>query len=440
MDVLMPQLGETVAEGKIIQWFKSVGDKVALNENLCEIETDKVTIEVPSLIPGVLQAINVPAGTVAKVGTILAVVGDGAVAANGAGAKPAAPTQPATAPAAPVQAVPVAAPAPSPAPAMRRGSLDPYHEVATPLGNFGPARLSGGNSVTPLARRLAKKGGIDLNRIAGSGPRGRIIAKDVDAALASQPSKAAVVAAETPVGGAYRDRPHTILPIDGMRRTIARRLVESKTTIPHFYLSADVETGRLSKLREEVNGAAKKDDAGTAIYRLTITDFLVKALALALKQVPRANTIWSSDGILAFEHADVAVAVSLPDGLITPVVLDAETKSLSALSGEIKDLAARARSKALKPEEYQGGVTTLSNLGMHGVRDFAAIVNPPQSSILAVGAEHRDAIEKPDGGVAFVSRITATLSCDHRVVDGVVGAELLAAFKALAENPLQMLV
>jgi pyruvate dehydrogenase E2 component (dihydrolipoamide acetyltransferase) len=224
-----------------------------------------------------------------------------------------------------------------------------------------------------------------------------------------------------------------------MRRTIARRLVEAKTTIPHFYLSGDIVVDRLSRIREEINAAASTRADGTPAYRLTLTDLMVKALALALQQVPRANAIWSGEGILAFEHSDVAVAVSVPDGLFTPVIVSAEMKALSAISSEVKDLAARARNKALQPHEYQGGVTTISNLGMHGVRDFAAIVNPPQSSILAIGASRRDAVEAENGGVAFVGRITVTLSCDHRVVDGVVGAELLASFTDILQNPLQML-
>jgi pyruvate dehydrogenase E2 component (dihydrolipoamide acetyltransferase) len=436
MNVLMPQLGETVSEGKIIKWFKAVGDTVAAGENLCEIETDKVTVEVPAIAPGILSAINVDVGTVAPVGAVIAVLGD-SVAAGGP-AVPAAAPRPASTPApAKTTAPPVVAVVTPTGPRK----LDPFQEVQTPLVNFGPARLPGGIMVSPLARRLAANGGIDLSRIAGSGPQGRITGKDVEKAVGARPSTPSLARAETfeeLIGEVHRGRPHTNLPIDGMRRTMARRLVTAKATIPHFYVSADVAIDALARVREEINAGSPKDADGAAAYHLTITDFMVKALALALQQVPRANAIWSGDGILAFKHSDVAVAVALPDGLLTPVVTAAETKSLSAISGEIKSLAARARDRALQPHEYQGGTTTLSNLGMHGVREFSAIINPPQATVLAVGAARRDAIEKEDGGIAFVGRITATLSCDHRVVDGVVGAELLARFRELVENPLRM--
>ncbi len=438
MDVLMPQLGETVSEGKIIKWLKAVGDSVAVGDNLCEIETDKVTVEVPAIAAGVIRAINVDAGTVAPVGTVIAVVGGA-----GEAAAVAIPTVAAT----PAAAAPLIAPAPRAngvRPATERPRRDPFEEVVTPPRNFGSARLGNGMRVTPLARRLAADAAIDLARLAGSGGHGRITGKDVREAVAARPQAMPSLArAETfaeLIGEVHRGRPHEIVPVDGMRRTIARRLTEAKVSIPHFYLSADAAIDRLTRLREEVNGDAPKDAAGNPAYRLSLNDFIIKAMALALQAVPRANAIWSGDGIMAFRHSDIAVAVAVEGGLLTPVITAAETKSLSSISTEMKALAARARDRALEPHEYQGGVTTISNLGMHGVREFSAIINPPQSTILAIGAARREAVETDAGGVAFVGRIAATLSCDHRVIDGVLGAELIESVRALLENPLRLIV
>jgi len=435
MDVLMPQLGETVSEGKIIKWFKSVGDAVAAGENLCEIETDKVTVEVPALAAGVLNAINVDVGAVAPVGAVIAVVGD-----SGASAEPATPP-PAAAGTAAQPAGRAAAPV-SPPSLARHKELDPFHEVQTPRQSFGPARLANGVRVTPLARRLAVNAAIDLAGIVGSGARGLITGKDVEAAIAARPaappSLARAETFEELIGEVHRNRPHAVEPIDGMRRIIAKRLSEAKATIPHFYVSADVEIDRLLRVREEINSGAPQVAEGTPAYKLSINDFMIKALALALQEVPRANAIWSGSDVLTFEHSDVGVAVAVPGGLLTPVIAAAERKTLSAISNEMKDLAARARSRSLQPDEYQGGTTTISNLGMHRVREFSAIINPPQSTILAIGGIRREAVEAEDGGVAFVGRITATLSCDHRVVDGVVGAELLDVFREFVEQPLRM--
>lgn len=441
MDVLMPQLGETVAEGKIIKWFKSVGDKVSAGDNLCEIETDKVTVEVPAIGAGTLSAINVGEGTVAPVGAVIAVVSDGGAAA----AIPAQPDRPAAtakpaAPAVALAATPGASHPPSPS---RSREYDLFREVNTPLRNFGPARRNG-IAVTPLARRLAVEAGLDLGAVVGTGPHGRITGKDVETAVrarpASPPSLARAEYFDEMIGDIHRARPHRIMPVSTMRRTIASRLVESKSNIPHLYLTAHVATDRLMALREEINSSAPKEADGSPAYRLTVNDFMIRALGLALRAVPKANAIWSRDGVLAFEHADVAVAVSVPDGLLTPVIHAVETKPVSAISIEAKSLATRARDDNLSPEEYKGGTTTLSNLGMHGVAEFSAIINPPQATILAIGAAERVAIESAAGGIAFAGRITATLSCDHRVVDGVLGAELLAAFKANVETPLRLLV
>ena len=445
MDVLMPQLGETVAEGKITKWFKSAGEAVKPGDNLFEIETDKVSMEVPSTTTGVLSEIRVAAGDVAPVGAVVGVIADGASAAA---------VPPATAvsvtpvrAAAPPPLIPAQAGIQSPGPRLRGGerekiSLDPFFEVRTPDRNFGPARLAGGIIVTPLARRLAAERGIDLSRVRGSGPHGRIVADDIgNAPQAAQTPLA--LRAEGPIAaeikaffapGSYEE-----VPLDGMRRTIAARLTQAKT-VPHFYLTADVEIGRLIALREEANTGAPKDTNGNPQFKLSLNDFIIRALALALARVPAANAVWAGDRILRFKHADIGVAVALDDGLVAPVLRAADSKSVSAISAEMKDLSARARDKKLAPADYQGGSSAISNLGMYGVREFSAIINPPHATILAVGAARRQAVEKVDGGVAFASMLSVTLSCDHRVVDGALGAKLLAAFKAFVEMPVSMLV
>jgi pyruvate dehydrogenase E2 component (dihydrolipoamide acetyltransferase) len=452
MDVLMPQLGETVAEGKITQWFKSAGDAIKPGDNLFEIETDKVSMEVPSTTAGVLTEIRVPAGEVAPVGAVVAVIADGTAASAPPAvetlSKPTPPSAPASRPA-PVAASVTAAQGAAAAPIK----LDPFFEVRTPQRNYGPARLAGGRSVTPLARRLAAEGGIDLATISPSGPHGRIVARDVEAAARAAPKAAPRPAAAAAPGvtlatgpsaeevkALYRDVPFQEMPLDGMRRIIASRLVQAKQTIPHFYLTADIEIGRLITLREEANAAAPKDGDGKAAFRLSLNDLIIKAWAAALQRVPAANAVWAQDRILRLQHCDIAVAVALDGGLITPVIRRAEVKSLSAISNEMKDMVARARERKLKPDEYQGGSSTISNLGMYGVREFSAIINPPQATVLAVGAARRQAVEKEDGGVTFASVLSVTLSCDHRVVDGALGAELLAAFQKFVEQPVTMLV
>jgi pyruvate dehydrogenase E2 component (dihydrolipoamide acetyltransferase) len=441
MNILMPQLGETVAEGKITKWFKSAGDEVKPGDNLFEIETDKVSMEVPATEAGILNEIRVPEGEVAPVGAIVGVIGDGRGAVASTAAKSVPVANPPKAPAA--AAAPQASASPSKSP-QQPIKLDPFLEVRTPERNFGPARLSGGISVTPLARRLASETGIDLSRLKGSGPRGRIVARDVETAPRAQPAPSHGALAEGPsadqVKALYDPAGYEEVPLDGMRKTIAARLQQAKQTIPHFYLTADITIDALIAVREEVNAAAPKDRDGKPVFKLSLNDFIIRALALALQRVPTANAAWAGDRILRFKHSDVGVAVALDGGLIVPIIRQAETKTLSAISAEMKDLAARAREKKLKPAEYQGGSSAISNLGMYGVREFSAIINPPQATILAVGAARRQAIEKPDGGVAFASALTATLSCDHRAVDGALGAELLAAIKALIETPVTMLV
>jgi pyruvate dehydrogenase E2 component (dihydrolipoamide acetyltransferase) len=442
MDVLMPQLGETVAEGKITKWFKSAGDAVKPGDNLFEIETDKVSMEVPSITTGTLTEIKVPVGETALVGAVVAVI------AAEAGAAAASAPAAAAAAKAPPPAAPKAPPATFAAVSQQRaiapsGPLDPFFEVRTPGRNFGPAKLAGGTFVTPLARRLAGENGIDLSGLSGSGPRGRIVASDVESAIAKGGGRAAAAAtgmSASQVKALYQGVEFEEVPLDGMRSTIARRLVEAKQTIPHFYLVADVTMDSLLKIREEANFGAPKSKDGDTGYKLSVNDFVIKALALALQRVPAANAVWAGDRILRFTHSDVGVAVAIDGGLLTPVIRNADGKSLSAISNEMKDLAARAKDKKLRPAEYQGGASAISNLGMYGVREFSAIINPPHATILAIGASQRRPVEAEDGSVKFVSQMTVTLSCDHRVVDGALGAELLAAFKSLIESPVRMLV
>jgi pyruvate dehydrogenase E2 component (dihydrolipoamide acetyltransferase) len=448
MDVLMPQLGETVAEGKITKWFKTAGEQIKPGDSLFEIETDKVSMEVPSATAGVLVEIRVPAGAVVPVGAIVGVIGDGTsrMAVN----PPSAPVSPA--PPSPVAAAPVVSP-PSSAPAESKNadsrerpklSLDPFFEVRTPERNYGPAQLPGGISVTPLARRLAGEAGIDLAQVHGSGPHGRIIARDIGGVSRSWRGAPGIASASGPsaaeIKALYEPRSYEEVPLDGMRRTIAARLTQAVQTIPHFYLTTDIDIGRLIAMREEANTAAGKDEGGKPAFKLSLNDFAVRALALALRAVPAANAVWAGDRILRFSHSDIGVAVASDGGLITPVIRNADTKSVSAISAEMKDLTSRARDKKLKPGEYQGGAAAISNLGMHGVREFSAIINPPHATILAIGAARRQAVEKQDGGVAFASMLSVTLSCDHRVVDGALGAELLTALKTFMESPVRMLV
>jgi pyruvate dehydrogenase E2 component (dihydrolipoamide acetyltransferase) len=452
MDVLMPQLGETVAEGKITKWFKAAGEAVKPGDNLFEIETDKVSMEVPSTTSGVLSEIRISAGEVAPVGAVVAVIADGTGTAASAPAQPAAAKAPRAEISAPL--IPAQAGIQTLGPRLRGDErkeikLDPFFEVRTPERNFGPARLPGGITVTPLARRLAAERGIDLSRLRGSGPHGRIVAGDIENAPAAAPL---VERAEGPgaaeIKSLYAAGSYEEVPLDGMRRIIAMRLTQAQA-VPHFYLTADIDIGRLIALREEANGAAlpllhpppQAGEGGVgAVFKLSLNDFFIRAHALALQRVPAANAVWAGDRILRFKHSDIGVAVALDDGLVAPVLRNAEAKSLSAISGEMKDFTARARDKKLAPSDYQGGSSAISNLGMYGVREFSAIINPPHATILAIGAARRQAVEKEDGGVAFVSLLSVTLSCDHRVVDGALGAQLLAAFKGFVETPVSMLV
>jgi pyruvate dehydrogenase E2 component (dihydrolipoamide acetyltransferase) len=405
---------------------------------------------VPATSAGFISEIRVSAGETAPVGAVVAVI------AGVAGATPS-PQVSATAslqraatgapPATPKSPLRVSTSAPAEAAARQQTNihrpttpipLDPFFEVRTPERNYGPARLAGGYTITPLARRLAAERGIDLQNIKPSGSHGRIFARDLEQAPGALVSAAPALAggfSTEQVRALYRDTPYEEVALDGMRATIAARLLQAKQTIPHFYLTLDIDIDRLLAMREEANAAAKDASA-----KLSINDFILKAWALALQRVPAANAVWAGDRILRFKQSDVGVAVALEGGLITPVIRGAESKGISAISTEIKELAGRARARKLKPNEYQGGASVISNLGMYGIREFAAIINPPHATILAVGAARRQAVETDDGGVKFTSQMTVTLSCDHRVVDGALGAELLGAFKALIERPVLMLV
>ncbi len=464
MDVLMPQLGETVAEGKIVKWFKQAGDAVKPGDNLFEIETDKTSMEVPAIFGGTITDIHFSVGETAKVGAVVATIagaGDAAAPKAAPAATPV-PIAPHTPPVTPAQIggsesplTPAKAGVQSygnkqelgprlrgderenGAPAADRdfsySNMTAWCEVRTPARNYGPAKLASGNFITPLARRLASERGIDVSRVSGSGPHGRIVAGDIDkSAPAPAVTAMATGASFAQVKALYEGVDHQEVPLDGMRATIARRLVEARQTIPHFDLTADIEVGRLLAMREEANGAAA--------VKLSLNDFIVKAWAAALQRIPAANAVWAGDRILRFTHSDIGIAVALDGGLITPVIRNAEGKSLSAISTEIRDLAERARDGKLKAHEYQGGASAISNLGMYGVREFSAIINPPHATILAVGATRRAPIEAEDGSVKFVSVMTATLSCDHRVIDGALGAQLLAAFKSFVELPVTALI
>src|SRR5476651_10933 len=368
MDILMPQLGETVAEGKITKWFKAAGDAVKPGDNLFEIETDKTSMEVPATSAGTLAAINFGVGETAKVGAVVAQILAAGETASAAPAKAAAAPAAPQAAAAPKAAAQTAASAPVAAAPIK---MDPFNEVHSPARNFGPAKLSSGTFTTPLARRLASERGIDLNRISGSGPRGRVIASDVEKA-APAGATMATGASAAQVKALYDGIAYEEVPLDSMRRTIAKRLIEAKQTIPHFYLTADLEIGRLIAMREEANAAAPKDKSGNPAFKLSLNDFIIKAWAAALQRIPAANAVWAGDRILRFTHSDIGVAVALEGGLITPVVRKAETKLLTAISTEMRDLAERARARKLMPNEYQGGSSAISNLGMYGVREFSA--------------------------------------------------------------------
>ncbi|APG90877.1 pyruvate dehydrogenase complex dihydrolipoamide acetyltransferase [Sinorhizobium americanum] len=445
INITMPALSPTMEEGNLAKWLVKEGDKVKSGDVIAEIETDKATMEVEAVDEGTVARIVVPAGTEGvKVNALIAVlaadgedVSTAAKGGNGAAAPASAAKAEAAAPAAP------AAPAPTAAPTASAASATP-----APAAGDGKRVFS-----SPLARRLAKEAGIDLSAIAGSGPYGRVVKKDVETAVSGGTAKpaAAPAAAQAPAAAPlakgmsedavlklFEAGSYELVPHDGMRKTIAKRLQESKQTIPHFYVSLDCQLDALLALRAQLNAAAPEKD-GKPVYKLSVNDMVIKALALALRDVPDANVSWTDTNMVKHKHADVGVAVSIPGGLITPIVRQAELKSLSAISNEMKDLGKRAKERKLKPEEYQGGTTAVSNMGMMGVKDFAAVVNPPHATILAVGAGEERVIVK-NKEMVVANMMTVTLSTDHRCVDGALGAELLGAFKRYIENPMGMLV
>jgi len=454
INILMPALSPTMEKGNLAKWLKKEGDKVKSGDVIAEIETDKATMEVEAVDEGTIAKILVPEGTqdVAVNDVIAVLAGDGedVKAAAGAGAaKPAAsspPPQKAAEPPAAAKPAPIPAPAAAPA-AKTTAPAAPAPQAAAPAPQTnGHGRIFS----SPLARRLAREAGIELARINGSGPHGRVVARDVEEARSGKGLKApgaapAIAPAIAPgmsdqqIRALYEDGSYEVIPHDGMRRTIAQRLTASVQTIPHFYLTMDCNIGLLVEAREQINAAAPKDKDGKPAYKLSVNDFVVKALALALQRIPNANVSWTDGGMLKHKHSDVGVAVAMPGGLITPIIRKAETKPVSVISAEMKDFAARARARKLKPEEYQGGTTAVSNLGMYGIKDFTAVINPPHATILAVGAGDERPIVK-NGKIEVAQIMSVTMSCDHRAVDGALGAELIGAFKMLIENPVMMVV
>jgi pyruvate dehydrogenase E2 component (dihydrolipoyllysine-residue acetyltransferase) len=462
-NILMPALSPTMEKGNLAKWLKKEGDKVKSGDVIAEIETDKATMEVEAVDEGTLAKIVVPEGTQdVPVNSVIAVLaGEGEdvkAAAAGAKAAPAKPAEKSAAssfetPAAraPQDEAKKAPPPPAPKPTPRPEEPAVASAKAGVSKDEGPRPGSNRIFSSPLARRLAKEANIDLNRVQGSGPHGRVIARDIDAAKSGKGLRApdAALAAGAPaiapslsdqqIRALYEDGSYDFVPHDQIRRVIAQRLTASIQTIPHFYETVDCDIGRLMAAREEINAAAPKTQDGKPAYKLSVNDFVIKALALALQRVPDANVSWTEAGMLRHKHSDISVAVALPGGLITPIVRNAESKSLSAISNEMRELAGRARAHKLRPHEYQGGTTSVSNLGMYGIKDFTAVINPPQSTILAVGTGEERAVVR-DGKLAVAAIISVTLSCDHRAVDGALGAELVSAFKMLIENPVMMLV
>ncbi|MEL6201450.1 MAG: pyruvate dehydrogenase complex dihydrolipoamide acetyltransferase [Pseudomonadota bacterium] len=457
IQITMPALSPTMEEGNLAKWLVKEGDTVSSGDILAEIETDKATMEVEAVDEGTIAKILVAEGTEAvKVNEVIAILAEDGedvaeAAASGGVASSAPAAEAAPSPAATETAAPVAT-------AAGGDSFGGAPSAIAEGGSAGPVPVKDGQKVpaSPLARRIASNAGIDITAIGGTGPKGRIVKRDVDAALASgtvaAPAAAqAPKAAEAPKAAAMATSPsadqvlanfaegsYELVKHDGMRKTIAKRLTEAKQTIPHFYVSVDCELDALLALRKQINDSAPVKDDKPA-YKVSVNDMVIKALALSLRDVPDANVSWTDDHMVMHKHADVGVAVSIPGGLITPIIRAAEAKTLSAISKEMKDLGKRAKDRKLKPEEYQGGTTAVSNMGMMGVKNFSAVVNPPHATILAVGAGEQRPVVK-DGALAIAQVMTVTLSTDHRCVDGALGAELLKAFKGYIENPMGLLV
>ena len=423
-NILMPALSPTMTEGTLARWFKKEGDTVKAGDVIAEIETDKATMEVEAVDEGILGKILVADGTEnVKVNEPIAVL-------IGAGEAPTAAVAPA-----PVPPPPAAVAAPSAVP------------TAAPV----PPRAAGGERLfaSPLARRMADQAGIDLTALTGSGPGGRIVRADIEAYRApAVPAPApAAVAAPPPAPAAPRPptptptiaAPHRVVPHTSIRKVIARRLTEAKSSIPHFYVSMDIELDAMIAIQDELNAKSPaRDQPGS--YFITINDFVIKATAATLRRVPEVNASWTDDGMVFYDDVDISVAVSIPDGLITPIVRKADQKGLLTISREMRDLATRARAGKLKPDEFQGGGFSISNMGMFGVKEFSAIINPPQAAILAVATGSKRPVVNKDGALAVATVMTCTLSVDHRVVDGALGARWLREFKTILEDPLSLML
>jgi pyruvate dehydrogenase E2 component (dihydrolipoamide acetyltransferase) len=494
--ITMPALSDTMNTGRLVKWVKKLGDAIKKGDTIAEVETDKAVMEVDAFHDGYLAGPLAAEGTEMPVGKVIGYIADspGEAPAGVAQATPAAPKTappetvraadvpaeeeegPKAAAAAAAKGAPAPAAKPAAAPAKTTDaptaqSTSPQRgedarSAALPAQSFSPlpagersapkapgeeAQTSHANrvSASPLARRLAKDSGVDLAGIQGSGPHGRIVEADVEAAKSRKGGMAPAAAeAAAPAGhgmsdqqirSLYPEGSYEIVPHDSMRRIIAQRLVQSNLTVPHFYLTVDCDIGKLLAAREEINSTAPQDKDGKPLWKLSVNDFVIKALALALQRVPDANATWTENCMLKHKHSDVGVAVAIKGGLITPLVRNAENKSLSGISNEMKELAARARARKLKPEEYQGGASAVSNLGMFDIKDFTAVINPPQATILAVGTGKKRPVER-SGKIEIATIMTVTLTCDHRVVDGVLGAQLISAFKALIEQPVTLAV
>jgi pyruvate dehydrogenase E2 component (dihydrolipoamide acetyltransferase) len=456
INILMPALSPTMEKGNLAKWLKKEGDKVKSGDVIAEIETDKATMEVEAVDEGTIAKIVVPEGTQdVPVNDIIAVLaGDGEdvkSAGASAGAKPA-PAKAEASASSPKPASPPPAAAPAPAPAAKPAAT-PAPQAASAAPQAASSSQANGHARTfssPLARRLAKEAGIDVARIAGTGPHGRVVARDVAEAKSGKGLKAPAAApgagpalapsmSDKQILALFEPGSYEIVPHDGMRRTIAQRLTAAVQTIPTFYLTIDCDIGKLLAAREEINASAPKDKEKKPLYKLSVNDFVIKAMAVALQKKPNCNVSWTEGGMVKHKHSDIGVAVAMPGGLITPIIRKAETKTLSTISNEMKDYAARARARKLKPDEYQGGTTAVSNLGMYGINHFTAVINPPHATILAVGTSEERPVVR--GGKLEIAQImSVTLSCDHRAIDGALGAELIGAFKALIENPVMMMV
>ena len=430
IEILMPALSPTMEEGTLAKWHVKAGDTVKAGDVIAEIETDKATMEVEAVDEGVIEALLVDAGTEnVKVNAVIArLAGEGATF----------DTPPAAAAQDDVKKSPVAE-SKSPRP-PEQGAPAPVSKDAMPAPKADGERVF----ASPLARRLAQAAGLDLKAIAGSGPHGRVIKADVDAAR-GKASSSAMATEDKPVSAPARQAQsleqqgiapgsYDLIPLDGMRKTIARRMTDSFRDVPHFPLTIDVEIDALLAARVKINAMLEKDGV-----KVSVNDLVIKAVATALRRVPEANASYTPDGIAMHHHADIAMAVAIDGGLITPIIRAAETKGLAQIATEAKDLAARARDKKLKPEEFQGGTFSISNMGMMGIKSFASIINEPQACIMSVGAGEQRPVVK-DGQLAVATVMTVTLTCDHRVVDGAIGARFLQAFKPLIEDPLTMIV